>query len=156
MTSPLFPHWKENEIARPVSFAGCWFVVTLSLIAILCMVISPASADNNTTNSTNMTFPDPIVLSFMGGHMFGENPVEIFENNTHQVFYGNTSSKGINLSPDDEEFTIRVEPAGISDAINAPDSGMVGVMTWAEKNPFGTLFGATVIAAIAISLKRKR
>ena len=126
------------------------FLFILVFLALLLPVVSAAD------NTTNITPPDPITLSFMGGHMFGENPVEILENSTHLVFIGNTSSKGVNLSPDYDQYVIRVEPAGISDAVNAPDAGLIGAMKWAEKNPFGTLFGATLAAAIMISIKRRK
>ena len=88
--------------------------------------------------------------------MFGENPVEILINQTpyNVAFIGNTSSKSINLSPD-YGYIVRVEPSGISDAANAPDAGLVGIMKWMDKNPFGTFAYATLIGLILLVIKRR-
>jgi hypothetical protein len=127
----------------------------LFILIVLSCLIAPALADGNVTNSTNVTYPDPVILSFMGGHMFGENPIEILDNQTGRIaFIGNTSSKGVNLTPD-RGYIIRVEPAGISDAANAPDAGLVGAMKWAEKNPLGTFVFSSILAVVLIRLKRK-
>jgi hypothetical protein len=128
--------------------------IFILFVLVLIAGVPPVLADNNTTLS-NITPMDPLILSFQGGHMFGENPVEILDNQTGRLaFIGNTSSKGVNLSPD-RGWIIRVEPAGVSDAANSPDAGVIGAMTWAEKNPFGTFFLSTLLAAILIASKRR-
>lgn len=129
----------------------------LFFMVLLAVLVVPALADDaNLTNTTgNLTLPDPIILSFQGGHMFGENPVSIYDNKTGRIaFLGNTSSRGVNLTPG-RGYLIRVEPAGVSDAANAPDAGVVGAMIWAEKNPFGTFMISIVVAMVIIRLKRK-
>jgi len=149
----LFPYWDQNEIFRPVSFASYLFLIVLGAICLICTVVAPVSADGNLTN---ITPPEPVILSFMGGHMFGENPVEILDNETGRIaFVGDTGSKWVNLSPE-RGYRIRVEPAGVSDAANSPDAGVVGLMKWADKNPFGTFVYTTFIAACLIAFKKRR
>jgi hypothetical protein len=125
------------------------------LILILFAVVAiPASADNVTANETiNQTPMDPLIFNFAGGHMFGENPVLFIDQSNGNTTIANTSSKAITLPPD-RDYYVRVEPAGISDAMNAPDAGVVGLMKWAEKNPLGTFFGSLILALFLMKAKR--
>jgi hypothetical protein len=124
-----------------------------SIFAILLILalIPGAFADGNITNQT----PEPVIFSLQGGHAFGENPIQIIDrSNGNITFIGNTSSRNIQLSPD-HDYWLRVEPAGLSDAANSPDSGLVGMMDFAGQNPIGLIFFA-LIASIAIARLRRK
>lgn len=123
--------------------------VKFAIIAVILSAIAlPVSAiDNSTLNET------PLLLSFQGGHMFGENPVEIVSDNGEISFIGNTSSKAIALPPD-PDYMIRIEPAGLSDKINSPDSTLIDAGKWAENSPFGAFICVGIVALLLIKRKR--
>jgi len=123
--------------------------IVLFAVLLLVMVFPVVSAiDNSTANET------PLLFSFQGGHSFGENPIEIISSNGEISFIGNTSSKAIALSPD-PDYIVRIEPAGMSDKINSPDSSFVDLGKWAANNPIGSFGLILIIAIVLLKLRRK-
>jgi hypothetical protein len=120
-------------------------------LLLLISLIPGAMADN----VTNMSAPVPVYLSFMGGHAFGENPIQIIDNSTGAiVFIGNTSSRNISLQPD-RGYYLRVEPAGLSDAANSPDAAGAGLMDYVRRNPIGVIAFTIAIVILLARLRRK-
>jgi hypothetical protein len=123
----------------------------LVLIGLLALVAVPVSAD--VVNVTNVTVP--VILSFTGGNMFGDNPVQIIDNSTgHIAFMGNTSSRNIQIEPD-RGYVLRVEPAGLTDAANSPDNALIGMIEYTGKNPIGSVAIALIIGVFISSIRRK-
>jgi hypothetical protein len=66
------------------------------LLALLIIPISISAEDNETVNQTI-----PVILTFTGGHPWGENPIQVINNITGGIVYiGNTSSRNITVEPD--------------------------------------------------------
>ena len=124
----------------------------LIIIALVALFAVPASAED--LNMTNVTVP--VILSFSGGNMFGENPVQILDNSTGQIaFIGNTSSRNITLAPD-RGMVLRVEPAGLTDAASSPDNALIGAIEYTGRNPIGSIAIAFIVAVFISSFIRRR
>jgi hypothetical protein len=126
------------------------FIAVLLVLFIGSSVVS--AADNSTVNETPTEIP--ILFSFQGGHSLGENPIEFVSSTGEIAFIGNTSSKAISLPPD-PDYIIRIEPAGLSDKINSPDSSFVDIGRWAANNPIGSFGLILIIAIVLVKLRRK-
>lgn len=115
-------------------------------VLLAALVVMPAMAADNET--LNQTYPVPMVLSFSGGHVWGENPVQILDNQTGRIaFIGNTSSRNITLPPD-RGYVLRVEPAGLTDAAHNPDSVLIGITEYVGKNPISCVFFTLLFSAV--------
>lgn len=130
----------------------------LFALLVLALLAVPVLADNVTENVTpTITItptPIPLVISFQGGHTFGEYPVEFDNSLGDPPVVVNTSSRGIELDPD-PDYVVRVEPAGISDVLNSPDSGFFSLGDYAEANPMGVLFIAVLAAVVIMKFRRR-
>jgi hypothetical protein len=127
--------------------------IVIAVLLVLFIGSSVVSAANNSTVNETPT-EIPILFSFQGGHSLGENPIEIVSSNGEISFIGNTSSKAISLPPD-PDYIIRIEPAGLSDKINSPDSSFIDLGRWAANNPIGAFGLVLVFAIILIKVRRK-
>lgn len=116
-------------------------------IALVMIILGAFISGTVSAEVTDLKF------DFMGGHAFGENPVLIKNTSGYDVFFGNTSSRGIVL-PDDD-YIIRVEPGGLIDSANSPDAALQGLMKTSERNPGGTFAICMVIGVICYRFRRK-
>jgi len=100
---------------------------------------------------------DTTALSFVSSGSWGSNPVIITDKASGAiVFVGKTSSKNIMLNSSGEYF-VQIEPGGITDAMNSPDSGLAGLADWAKKNLLGIIIGGIfVLAIIGFFIGRKK
>jgi PKD repeat protein len=95
-------------------------------------------------------------ISFISSGSWGSNPVIITDKSSGEiVFVGKTSSKNIMLESD-SEYTVQVEPGGITDTMNSPDYGLYQLQDWAKKNIIGIIIaGAFVFTVIGLFFRRK-
>jgi hypothetical protein len=123
-------------------------------LVVLALVVLPAAAED--INATNTTPVYPVVLSFIGGQAFGDNPVQIVSNSTSEIaFIGNTSSRNISLSPDGG-YVLRVDRAGLTDAANNPDFAFASLMNFVGEHPIGCIALVTIVSAIISAIVRRR
>lgn len=115
------------------------------LLLVLVLAIPAVSAADNET-----------ILSFVGAQPFGENPVQIIDNSSGAiVFIGNTTSRNITLQLY-RGYDLRVEDAGLSDAVNNPDSGLIGALDYVRRNPIGCIAGSFMLGILLSAITRKR
>jgi hypothetical protein len=63
-----YPHWKKNEIARPVSYGFYWIILTLLTLYLLIGLIPPVSAGYSITGSfldISQTINEPSTSHFV-------------------------------------------------------------------------------------------
>jgi hypothetical protein len=126
-----------------------WYIVLIVSMAILIAPLSAAD-ENATLNQTV-----PVILTFSGGHPWGENPVQIIESSTGGIVHiTNTSGRNITVEPD-RDYILRVEPAGLVDAAHSPDSILIGLSEYAGKNPLGSVFICLIVGAFISAYRRK-
>jgi len=120
------------------------------LLALLIIPISISAEDNETVNQTI-----PVILTFTGGHPWGENPIQVINNITGGIVYiGNTSSRNITVEPD-RGYILRVEPAGLIDAAHSSDSALIGMSEFVGKNPLGSIFISLILGAFISAYRRQ-
>ena len=94
-------------------------------------------------------------ISFTSSGIWGSNPVIITDlSNGEIVFVGKTSSKNIPLDSDGQ-YSVDIQPGGVTDFLNSPDYGIGVIAVFAQNNFIGVLFFA-LLAVLAIMILTRR
>jgi PKD repeat protein len=94
-------------------------------------------------------------FSFISQGIWGSNPIEITDLHSGEiVFVGKTSSRNVMLGSDGN-YSVKIEPGGITDVFNSPDYGIVVIANFAKNNVIGLIFFAIIIVLIIVIFRRK-
>lgn len=95
-------------------------------------------------------------FSFISRGIWGSNPIEITDLHSGEiVFVGKTSSRNVMLDSNGN-YSVKIEPGGITDVFNSPDYGITVIADFGKNNVIGViLFAFIVVLVIAIFFRRK-
>lgn len=169
ITSGLAPLAVQfTDLSTGSIISGCWTinnetflqtagpVYTFTDPGIYNISHTMTNDSNETLTTVKMNFiivtspSSQISMSFVGGGIWGSNPVEIVDKGSGAIiFVGNTSSRNVSI-PGDSNVDIRIEKGGLTDLINSPDFSLNIGMRYARENIIGViLIGLLFVLVIA-------
>lgn len=171
-TAPLLVHFENLATGNQVS--GFWVInnVTINQLTgpdYTFQVPGSYNVSLTVTDDTNATLTETklnyiavfssiptTAISFTSSGIWGSNPVIITDLSSGEiVFVGKTSSKNIPLDSDGQ-YSVDVQPGGITDFLNSPDSGIGTIAVFAQNNLVGVLFFAFLIVLVILIISRRK